>query len=420
MNPVDALAGLDRDALGRLARELLLCGHLIDRSGMPHLIAAYGLEGMRDIAIDEWMGASPIYTERIRRLLGIDDRHDVEAIFKGMQFDIGAPHQFMDFRYRIDGPDRGEFWLDHCGALMDVEPMGEEFVVAMCHDIEDPTFDATAWATNPRARMRPIHRPPREPAGRHPHCHWTVTISSDVEELAEPEVTTRIRATHAATVELARHAGEGTGGLGDYRGALDADLRLEDFSAALLRDLIDEICLQQHLLALSFLAAVEARHGTEAAVEVGERQLVGIAGLTAERLARELGAGPGAEGVARVLDVHPLFRPAGYVEREVLLDGDRVELRLRPCPARQERGIESWIGLLADGHDRAIGALVRAVDPTARAEGLAAEGDELRWEVTVSHEPEAEASEVELTRFSTGADYELRSTPVTIGGPRNG
>ena len=49
----------------------------------------------------------------------------------------------------------------HCGALMDVEPMGDDFVVAMCHHIEDPTFDATACATNPRARMRPIHRPPR-------------------------------------------------------------------------------------------------------------------------------------------------------------------------------------------------------------------------------------------------------------------
>ena len=46
----------------------------------------------------------------------------------------------------------------------------------MCHTIEDPTFDATAVATNPRAQIRPIHRPPRVPADRHPHCHWTVTI----------------------------------------------------------------------------------------------------------------------------------------------------------------------------------------------------------------------------------------------------
>ena len=33
----------------------------------------------------------------------------------------------------------------------------------MCHDIEDPTFDATAVATNRKAQIRPIHRPPRYP-----------------------------------------------------------------------------------------------------------------------------------------------------------------------------------------------------------------------------------------------------------------
>ena len=74
----------------------------------------------------------------------------------------------MDFRYRVVDHDYGEFWLDHCGALMDVEPMGPDFVVAMCHDIEDPTFDATAIATNARAQVRPIHRPPRVPADRAP------------------------------------------------------------------------------------------------------------------------------------------------------------------------------------------------------------------------------------------------------------
>ena len=92
---------------------------------------------------------------------------DVVTIFKGLQLDIGAPPQFMDFRYTVHDPWHGEFRLDHCGALMDVEPMGEDYVVSMCHDIEDPTFDATAVATNPRAQVRPVHRPPRTPADRH-------------------------------------------------------------------------------------------------------------------------------------------------------------------------------------------------------------------------------------------------------------
>ena len=54
------LAGLTQAELATLVPELLLCGHLIDRAGMPHAIGAFGLGGMRDIAIEEWMGASPV------------------------------------------------------------------------------------------------------------------------------------------------------------------------------------------------------------------------------------------------------------------------------------------------------------------------------------------------------------------------
>ena len=113
-----------------------------------------------------------------RRRLNFGDG-DVPTILKNIQLDIGAPPHFMDFRCRVDDANHGEFWLAHCGALLDVEPMGEEYVHGMCHAIEDPTFDATAGATNPRAQVRPLHRPPRVPAGREPHCHWTITIDPD-------------------------------------------------------------------------------------------------------------------------------------------------------------------------------------------------------------------------------------------------
>ena len=133
--------------------ELLLIGHLIDRAGMPWCINALGREEMVQIAIEEWAGASPIYTRRMQRALGFAPETaghgDVVTIFKGLQLDIGAPPQFMDFRYTVHDERHGEFQLDHCGALMDVEPMGEDYVVGMCHDIEDPTFDATAIASQP-------------------------------------------------------------------------------------------------------------------------------------------------------------------------------------------------------------------------------------------------------------------------------
>src|SRR5690606_1913519 len=39
-------SGRSHAELAELARELLLAGHLIDRSGMPHLIAAFGRDDM--------------------------------------------------------------------------------------------------------------------------------------------------------------------------------------------------------------------------------------------------------------------------------------------------------------------------------------------------------------------------------------
>ena len=147
---------------------------------MPLVHTGRTREEMQQIAIEEWMAASPIYSRRTQRALGFGNG-DVPTILKNIQLDIGAPHHFMDFRCRVDDADHGEFWLAHCGALLDVEPMGEDYVHGMCHAIEDPTFDATAVATNPRAQVRPVHRPPRVPAGREPHCHWTITIDPDYE-----------------------------------------------------------------------------------------------------------------------------------------------------------------------------------------------------------------------------------------------
>ena len=165
MNQRSRYATLSREQLATLVPELLLIGQMIDRSGMAWCISNFGREAMLEIAIEEWMGASPIYTRRMQKALRYEGT-DVITIFKGLQLDIGAPPQFMDFRYTVHDRWHGEFHLDHCGALLDVEPMGEDYVRGMCHDIEDPTFDATAVATNRRARIRPIHRPPRRPADR--------------------------------------------------------------------------------------------------------------------------------------------------------------------------------------------------------------------------------------------------------------
>jgi len=310
-SPDHPYVGRPHNELSDLARELLLAGHLIDRSGMPHVIGRFGRDTMRDVSIDEWMAASPIYTKRMQRLLDFEG-DTVETIFKGMQLDVGAPPEFMDFRYVIHDDSHGEFRLDHCGALMDVEPMGDDFVQAMCHDIEDPTFDATAMATNPRAQVRPIHRPPRIPADRTPHCAWTVTIVAEAQPLPYPPQAEQLADSNAAHLPLAGPPGDlpTDDGWTDYAAPLDPDLTMERFSSATLASVMDEACLQGHLLSRAFLLHVADRSTVADALEIGAKQLC--------RRPHHQTPGPAARGRPRPRRPRCRARRASHVPAPVL------------------------------------------------------------------------------------------------------
>ncbi len=418
---VRSAAELSRGELAVLARELLLAGQLIDRAGMPHLIARYGREEMGRIAIDEWMGASPIYTRRMQRLLGYSGE-TIDTMFKGLQLDIGAPPEFMDFRLKVIDEHHGEFWLDHCGALMDVEPIGDEYVRTMCHDIEDPTFDATAMATSPFARIRPIHRPPRDPGDRHPHCHWTATIDPALDPLPEPEPATHIVGTRLAGSEVPTIEAGGEG-WSDYRAPMDPDLRMEWFSHPALVGLLHEIAVQVHLLVMSFAFAIERRHGSDDANEIVVQQSAGIAGLCAERLRDALGLDSSMAAVAQVLALHPLLTPGGYVDASIELsdtgspgDGESLRIAVSDCDALHEP-FTNWVRLLVDGHDDALRTLVRGVDAHYDVEKVVPRPGELAaWQVVRTGEPARESRLVALTRFSTGADFVFSETPVQLIG----
>jgi hypothetical protein len=398
-------ASLERSTLAALVPELLLIGHLIDRSGMAWCMSTLGREGMAEVAIEEWMAASPIYTRRMQRALRYEGT-DVVTIFKGLQLDIGAPPQFMDFRYTVHDPWHGEFRLDHCGALMDVEPMGEDYVRSMCHDIEDPTFDATAVATNPRAQVRPVHRPPRRPADRQPHCAWTVTIDEEHPPVDESDGCRALQGSLAATLEL-DPVDPGAAGAADYSGPLVSDLDFSAFSQPALVRMADEICLQMHLLNLGFVAAVHERLEPEPAADVCIRQLIGIAGVGAERLHRVLGEPDGVGGALRVLELHPLLNPSAYVAAR-LDDG----LTVHPSPAHVDG---AWLARCGPHEPRPLQAIVRAVDPCL---DLEIHGDDTDWtaHVVPVPEPAAEFDEVAVCRISTGASFEFesrRSLPIT-------
>ncbi len=123
----------------------------------------------------------------------------VSAIFKVLQLDPGFPHHYMDVHYELVDETHGYFELAYCGALMDAEPFGDAMVTNMCHHIEDGTFDVTAQAVNPKAHIRHVHRPPRVPGDRVPHCRWEIVIEDETETLPEKDITKITRMTTAAT-----------------------------------------------------------------------------------------------------------------------------------------------------------------------------------------------------------------------------
>ncbi|AQT78363.1 hypothetical protein B1R94_02605 [Mycolicibacterium litorale] len=407
--PRSRYAQLSRAELATLVPELLLIGQMIDRSGMAWCIQSFGRPEMLQIAIEEWAGCSPLYTRRMQKALNYEG-NDIVTIFKGLQLDIGAPPQFMDFRYTVHDRWHGEFHLDHCGALLDVEPMGPDYVKGMCHDIEDPTFDATAVATNPKAQVRPIHRPPRTPADRHPHCAWTVIIDESYPDATSIPALDIVAGTHAATWQLAA-IDPTDDGHADYTGPLLSDLDFTAFSHSALVRIADEVVLQMHLLNLSFGIAVRARakDNTELATQICTKQLTGIAGVGAERIRRALKLPNDFDGLTRVLELHPLFNPAGYVVAEI--EGGRLHVHRSPA---HEDG--SWISLCSPASPEPLQAIATAVDPHI-AVTLTGTDDEWTAEFEKSDTAAKEAPEVQVTKFSLGATFEFeerRSIPLTV------
>jgi hypothetical protein len=411
---------LSRADLCTLGRERLLAGHLQDRGSIPAVLRHHPMDEAYEIAIEEWMTASPVYTRRIQRLLGFAG-DDVTTIFKGLQLDIGFPHQFMDVGYELHSRDRGEFWLRTCGALADVMPMGEGFVHGMCHTIEDPTFDATAVATNPRAQVRPIHRPPGIPRGG-PACHWTVLIDPQHNPV-EP---------HPRLAQMQRSVLAGLpndpvdtlepGGWPDYSGAFEPDFELEHLSHRALQIAVREFAIQGHLLARALMLAVDHHDSPDRAVEAGRALFTGIAWIAAERIHRALGTGDDLAGLANTLQMTHLLGPVDYAGLTVTMpDADTVTLTLSPHAGGLAEGDPySLPGLLRIGSHEIVEALVHGVNPAATVSHPEPSDSNHAetWTITAPPDakPASEPAEVRTMRFSTGpASVLIRRRPLITG-----
>jgi hypothetical protein len=405
------LADLSRETIAVLGREWLLHGHLQDRIGMPLAHAGRSREEMEAIAIDEWMAVSPVNSRRVQRALRFEG-DTVETIFKNLQLDIGAPHQFLDFAYKLHDSDHGEFWLAHCGALMDVEPMGEDYTFGMCHSIEDPTFDATAVATNPRAQVRPIHRPPRVPADRTPHCHWTVIIDADHPPVsAHPDVAVVERSLAAQCIVDDPLTSREPGGADDRSGPFDPEFQLEDLSHRALVIALQEVALQSHLLLRGYCLAIAERVDADAAIVNAAKMAVGLGGLTAERLTHGFALGDGVRGLAAMLQIHPFFWPRTYVGPTIECDHARVRFALgADSPMFAEPDNFVWLTAIDEELDRAMLSIAQGFDRRAVVRRVdARDGERVAYEISIDADAPAakQQREVSLAKISTGSSFEF-------------
>ena len=206
-------------------------------------------------------------------------------------------------------------------------------------------------------------------------------------------------------------------GMASYAGPLMADLDFAAFSRSALTRIADEVCLQMHLLDRGFVLAVTDRAATEAdVIRLRRKQLVGIAGLAAERLARALKLSrepdQACQSAVRLMAAHPLLNPAAYVTASI--DGDAIVVR--PSPAHEDG---AWVSLCGPEWTDALQAIVRGLDPhldvAVTPHPDAGDG---AWRAAVFRRPAAapEAEEVTVAKFSTGTTFTFqprRSLPLT-------
>lgn len=131
--------------------------------------------------------------------------------------------------------------------------------------------------------------------------------------------------------------------------------------------------------------------------------------MAAERIQRALKLPNDFDGLSKVLKLHPLLNPAGYVVAEV--EGGR--LHVHPSPAHQDG---AWIALCSPASVEPLQAIATAIDPhiAVRITGTA---DDWTAEFEKSDTAAKVAPEVEVTKFSGGATFEFeerRSLPLTV------
>ncbi len=392
-DPNFTLEQLDHQLLAEYGRDLMLANHIHDRSALLPVALTFGLEAQTQIACDEWMSSSPIYNARNRKALKISG-DDVSVALKGFQFDIGAPHNFLNFHYDLVSEREGYFWTSTCGPFNHVIKMSggdKALQTQICHHMEDPTFDATVIAVNPQMRCRPVFRPPVEQIPETGPCKWQVTIQDDIALAEDCPFLTQTAATLAAGFEFEALAPTNDG-LADYSGEFQRDMCLEKLSHSTLAMMCKEFMLDVFLLNYACYNAIAERLGEDHISAMAQDQYHHLAPVTVHRLRNAFDIeGDGIDAILKVLQLNP-FTPHDYFNVGYARESDQRGLVwLSDCAGYREPVKRGIAGLMAEtpaspGFDKLVQevnphAVVRRIEPAEVAARSGGADVRLAWEI---------------------------------------
>jgi hypothetical protein len=393
------LSRLTKNALARLGREYMFFSHLHDRAIMMIIFCRYGSEAQTNVAVDEWMGASPIYSERLRKFLKIEG-NGVAAVLKTLQVDVGAPHQYLDFGYELVDDTLGYFWAKYCGPYECVKTATgghEGSIKQICHDMEDTTMPATTMSLNPKINNLPVFRPPLPPDHTGPVCKWEVSLKDEHEIIENTEICKNIEQSKAAKFEFSHLKAEPGNGMYDYSGPFKPDFELEDLSHHTLVGLCKEFMMELHLLIRACMISITQRWGEASMLEIAREEWLSIAPIYVERIRKALGMeGNDMGAILKMIQVDPSF-PHEYVDFGCKrVDENLGYFWINKCDAISEGEAHGWLTLLKESKSPGFEALIEAVNPRAKCfptDPKQLENDDhdpvYAWEIVISdaHEP---------------------------------
>ncbi|MFT4615744.1 MAG: hypothetical protein ACI9NT_002902 [Bacteroidia bacterium] len=405
--PQLSLDDFEHSLLAAYGREVMLANHIHDRGALLQVTLQYGSKAQTDVACDEWMASSPIYNHRNRELLKMSG-DDVGTALKGLQLDIGAPHNFLAFHYELISPEEGFFWTTTCGPYNHVRRMTRAdpaMETQICHHMEDPTFDATVMAVNSRMRCRPIFRPPHGDVPPGGPCRWRVAIDHEIGLVEDNPILPLVQESLAAKFLFPDLVADDEG-MADYAGDFQRDFKLEDLAHNVLARQCREFSLDVQLLNRACYTSIGERWGEDVMLPLLQEQWRAMAPITVQRLRHTFGIEETDMGaVLKIIQLNP-FLPPQYLQLELQqLDESHGRVQLMDCDALHEPSPRGLVSLLTHHPDTpGFDAMAQAVNAKARVKRTdPTDGAAIAWDIIIDEAAEP-AQLSEYAELVAGAD----------------